>query len=297
MRLATVRLLSPCLLLVLASCTREPAPAPPPSAPKADETSWSAFASGFIEARMKADPYFAVGSGRHEFDGQMPEWSQAALDADVAKLREALAAAGNFDGNSLTAPERFERDYLVWVIQTQLFWQTKAEQPFRNPAWYLERLDPSMYLTREYAPLPKRLEGFLGYARAVPGLAANIRANLRAPLPKAFIERGAAGFGGYAAFFRDEMPPIFAQVQDERLRKDLTEATAAAAKAMADLTAWLESQRATATSDFALGATRFQEMLRETELVDLPLEELETIGRKDLERNLAALHFGSGGAT
>ena len=289
MRLVTVRLLSPCLLLVLASCTREPAPAPPPSAPKADETSWSAFASGFIEARMKADPYFAVGSGRHEFDGQMPEWSQAALDADVAKLREALAAAGNFDGNSLTAPERFERDYLVWVIQTQLFWQTKAEQPFRNPAWYLERLDPSMYLTREYAPLPKRLEGFLGYARAIPGLAANIRANLRAPLPKAFIERGAAGFGGYAAFFRDEMPPIFAQVQDERLRKDLTEATAAAAKAMADLTAWLESQRATATSDFALGATRFQEMLRETELVDLPLEELETIGRKDLERNLAAL--------
>ena len=63
-----------------------------------------------------------------------------------------------------------------------------------------------MYLTREYAPLPKRLEGFLGYARAVPGLAANIRANLRTPLPKAFIERGVAGFGGYATFFRSEMP-------------------------------------------------------------------------------------------
>jgi uncharacterized protein (DUF885 family) len=284
------RLLTPVLLILAAGCAREPTPAPPPAAPaKADEASWSAFASGFIESRMKADPYFAVGQGRHEFDGQMPDWSRAALDADAARLRESLATAEKFDSATLNAQERFERDYLVWVMETQLFWQTNAEEPFRNPAWYLDRLDPSMYLTREYAPLPKRLEGFLGYARAVPDLAANIRANLRTPLPKAFIERGTAGFAGYATFFRDEMPATFARVQDEKLRKDLTDATAAAARAMDDLAKWLESQRATATNDFALGATKFQEMLRETELVDMPLEELEAIGRKDLERNLAAL--------
>lgn len=288
MRFAAVRLLFPTLLLLAAGCSREPAPAPAPAA-NAPDTSWSAFAAGFIEARMKADPYFAVGSGRHEFDGQMPDWSRAALDADATRLRESRAAAAAFDAAALTAPERFERDYLVWVIDTQLFWQTEAEQPFRNPAWYLDRLDPSMYLTREYAPLEKRLEGFLGYARAVPGLAADIRANLRTPVPKAFIERGTAGFGGYATFFREEMPGIFAQLPDGKLRQDLDTATAAAATAMADLAAWLESQRATATDDFALGANKFRDMLRETELVDVPLEELETIARKDLDRNLGAL--------
>ncbi len=164
-----------------------------------------------------------------------------------------------------------------------------AEQPFRNPAWYLDRLDPSMYLTRDYAPLPKRLEGFLGYVRAVPALAASIRANLRTPLPKAFIERGAAGFGGYATFFREEMPPIFAQLDDAKLKADLAEATQSAAKAMDELADWLESQRAAGTDAFALGGPMFLEMLRETERVDLPLEELERVGRKDLERNLAAL--------
>src|SRR5688572_5696813 len=146
-----------------------------------------------------------------------------------------------------------------------------------------------MYLAREYAPLPKRLQGFLGYARAIPNLAAHIRANLRTPLPKAFIERGAAGFGGYAEFFRKEMPPIFAGLDDAKLKADLGEATLAAAKAMEELTGWLESQRATATDGFALGAPRFREMLRETERVDMPLEDLELVGRKDLERNLAAL--------
>jgi hypothetical protein len=238
---------------------------------------------------MKADPYFAVQAGRHEFDGQMQDWSRAAIEADVASLRAQLTELAKFDVVQLTAPQRFEREYLQWVIEREIFWQASAQDPFRNPAWYLEKLDPSMYLTREYAPLPKRLAGFLGYARAIPGLTAAIRANLHTPLPKAFIERGTAGFGGYATFFRTEMPAIFAKLDDAKQIRELTEATAAAATAMDELVAWLESQRATATDDFALGAPKFLEMLRATERVDIPLEELELVGRKDLERNLAAL--------
>jgi uncharacterized protein (DUF885 family) len=278
------------LSVFAAGCSRQPAPpVTPPAAEAAADTSWPAFVDRFIEARMKSDPYFAVNSGRHEFDGKMPDWSRAALDAEVAQTRAFLTELAGFDPAQLNAQRRFEREYLQWVMDAQIFWMTSAEQPFTNPAWYLERLDPSMYLTREYAPLPQRLAGFLGYARAVPALTQNIRENLRTPLPKAFIERGAAGFGGYAAFFRDEMPAIFANVEDAKLKSDLTQATAAAANAMATLTAWLEAQRPKATDDFALGAQRFSEMLRATERLEIPLEELELVGRKDLERNLAAL--------
>ena len=146
-----------------------------------------------------------------------------------------------------------------------------------------------MYLTREYAPLPKRLEGLLGYARSVPKLTAEIRANVRTPIPRAFIERSVAGYGGYATFFRSELPASYRDIPDPQLKKDLDAAAVAAANAMDELTRWLESQRATATDDFALGAAKFSQLLRETEHLDVPLEELELVGRKDLERNLAAL--------
>jgi uncharacterized protein (DUF885 family) len=276
--------------LLFAACAREPVPAPTerPAATPAGK-SWPEFVDSFIESRMKADPYFAVQAGRHEFDGQMPDWSRAALEADVAQTRRFLDELRQYDPAKLNERRRFERDYLEWVMERQVFWDATAEQPFRNPTWYLDRLDPSMYLEREYAPLPKRLEGYLGYARAVPTLARNIRENLRAPLPKAFIERGVAGFGGYATFFREEMPAIIADLGDEKLQADLTSATAAAAQAMEELAAWLESQRAAGTDGFALGSATFSEMLRETERIDMPLEELELAGRKDLERNLAAL--------
>ena len=281
------------VMAMLAGCSREstkesaPAAAPAPAAPATLD--WPSFVDSFIEARFKTDPYFAVQSGRHEYDGKMPDWSRAALDANVSELRTYAGKLAKWDPVSLSNEQRFEHEHLQWVVDSELFWLAEAESPFRNPAWYIERLDPSMYLTREYAPLPKRLEGFLGYARAVPTLAANIRVNLRTPMPKAFIERGAAGFAGYATFFRGEMPAIFAQLTDEKLKSDLAEATAAAASSMDELAAWLESQRPKATDDFALGAPKFLSMLRQTERVDMPLEELELVGRKDLERNLAAL--------
>ena len=280
-------------LLLIAGCSREPdtprEAAPPTASTTNADADWATFVESFIEARLKADPYFAVGNGRHDYDGKMPDWSRAALDGDVADLRSFQTQLAKFDPASLTSTQRFEHEYLQWVVDSQLFWLATAESPSRNPAWYLGSLDPSMYLTREYAPLPKRLEGYLGYARAVPALAANIRANLHTPLSKAFIERGVAGFGGYAAFFRTEMPPVFAELTDETQKHDLTEATSAAAAAMDELTAWLEKQRATGTDDFALGAPAFLEMLRKTERVDMTLEELELVGRKDLDRNLAAL--------
>jgi hypothetical protein len=278
---------------LLGGCSRQPAPkaAEPKAAAKAPaaDAGWPAYVDSFIEERFKADPYFAVQAGRHEFDGQMPDWSRAAIDADAAQLRQRSSEIARFDSAALTPAQRFEHGYLQWVVDAQLFWLASAESPYRNPAWYLDRLDPSMYLTRDYAALPKRLEGFLGYARAVPKLAANIRANLRTPLPRAFIERGTGGFSGYATFFRQEMPAIFAQLSDGEQKRELAEATEAAARAMDDLASWLQAQRAAATDDFALGAPIFLDMLRRTEGIDIPLEELELVGRKDLERNLAAL--------
>ena len=286
----------------LAACSRQQPAAPSSSESSAASSSavaatdrgWPAFVERFIASRFKADPAFAVQAGRHEFDGQMPSWSRSAIDADNADLHVKLAELEKFDPATLTEPQRFERDYVRWVIDTQLFWVESAEAPYRNPAWYVDKLDPSMYLTREYAPLTKRLEGFLGYVRAVPRLVADIRANLRKPLPKAFIERGTAAFGGYATFFRKDMPPIFAELTDENLKRELGEATTAAAKSMDDLSVWLDSQRPKGPRDFALGAQKFSEMLKRTELVDVPLEALELIGRKDLERNLAALKEACG---
>ena len=66
--------------MMLAGCSREPESKPAASTAPVEKTvaGWPGFVDSFIEARFKADPYFAVQAGRHEFDGKMPDWSRAA---------------------------------------------------------------------------------------------------------------------------------------------------------------------------------------------------------------------------
>ena len=76
---------------------------------------------------------------------------------------------------------------------------------------------------------------------------------------------------------------------DAKLQADLRRANAGAIAAMRGLDAWLGTLEATATDRFALGPEKFGEMLRRTELVDVPLAQLKDAAERDLARNLAAL--------
>jgi hypothetical protein len=259
-----------------------------PAAP-ADNPAWSQFVEAFIENTFEAQPYFAVQMGRHEFDGRMPDWSRAGIAAEVKRLEAARAAARAFPDTALSDEQRFERDYLVAVADNNLFWLTQAEFPFRNPAWYVNQLDPEVYLSREYAPLEKRMAGYIGYAKAIPAIAASIRANLRTPLPRSYVEYGINGFGGFAVFFRNDVPAVFASVKDRALQRDFAAANMAAAAAMEEMKVWFESLRATAGDGFALGPERYAAMLRDTEGLDMPVAAIEAAGRADMERNTVAL--------
>ena len=265
------------------------AAAQPQDATASADARWSGFVDRFLEAHFAANPTFAVASGRHEYDGQLPDYSPAALQAEIARLQHARSEIAAFDGAQLGESARFERDYLAAVIDEQLFWRAEAQWPQRNPAYYLDDLDPEPYLNKPYAPLAERMRAYIAYARAIPRVAAQIRANLRTPMPGPWIEYGANAFNGFADFYANDVAAIYAPVKDAGLQADLRAANTAAAAAMRELGGWLSSQRATATSDFAIGAALYSRMLAATEQVQLPLERVAEIGRADLARNTEAL--------
>jgi len=276
--------------LALGACNRE-AVTVPVAASTASANDWPRFVDDFIEQYFRANPGTAVIAGRHEFDGQLPDWSAAGIQREIERLEQQRARVLEFTDAALTTDEqRFQRDYLLSRIDNDLFWYRDAKQPTTNPAFYLNYgLDPSTYVTVPYAPADQRLRAFVKYARGVPNAAAQIRQNLAGPLPKTFIDFGVSGFGGLAEFFRSDAIAAFAEVKDEQLQADLRAAIEPAAKAMDELAQALESQRPKATDAFALGPERFSLMVKMTENVTTPLEKLEAVGQADLDRNLAAL--------
>ena len=255
-----------------------------PAAPKVDFTT---FTQNTIDGWLQQDPYFAVYQGAHQYDGKWADWSAAGLKARGDFLRGVIASAKGFDG--LSKEDAFTRDYMVKVAEGQLFWLEEADQPHKNPAWYVGNFDPNVYLTREYADRPTRLKALLTFLQGVPAAATQIQANLKDPLPKSFIQFGASAFGGYAEFYKGDMLKAFADVKDPALQQQVADAAIKASAAMDGLTVWLQGQEANATQDFVLGESKFARMLSATEGVAVPLGELEKAGQADLKRNQDAL--------
>ena len=254
------------------------------------KSSWEAFSRQYVEEDLRQDPAFAVGEGKHEYDGQLPDWSASGLRRRADFLTSEISAAQSYTDAELTQEERFERDYLLAVARGRLFWLTDADQPHTNPAYYLDDgLDPAVYTSRPYADPATRMKATIAYLGRVPAAAAQIRANLRMPMPASFITYGMVAFGGLADFYGADGKRAFASVADLALQRQYDEAAGQAAGAMRGLAAWLKDNQATATQDFPLGAARFSRMLTATEMVDTPLDRLEAIGREDLDRNEAAL--------
>ena len=272
--------------LVVSGCKVSNAPGNGTSS-AVEQGDWPAFVNGFIEASFKANPGFAVQQGRHEYDGQIADLSQAGIAAEVDRLKKAIADAQSFSDDKLTPEQRYQRDYLVAVAKGQLFWidPTGADQLHHNPASYLGYVDPSVYITVPYAPKEQRLKAYIKFLQNVPRAVEQMRANIQTPMATSFVEYGKNAFGGFVAYYPGDGTAAWKGVGTAEDQQALKAATDNAVKAMQDTVAWVESQRAASKPNFALGKEKFQRMLADTEMVTTPVEQLEQIGRADLASN------------
>ena len=115
-RLPAALLLS-VMFLIIAGCSQheEAQPAgPAEQAVAVDESeSWDTFVERYIEEHLAAHPQFAVMQGRHEFDGQLPDWSRSGIEAEIDRLHAARGAALAFSGNEMTAMQQYQREMLL----------------------------------------------------------------------------------------------------------------------------------------------------------------------------------------
>src|SRR5690242_5039508 len=267
------------LALSSAACARHPGP-----------DVWDAHVQQFLADYFKANPNFAVIQGKHEFDGTFPDWSAQGIGKEIYRLHTVRDSVVAFDTARPDQPRKFQRGYMLAVIDKASFRLEAARFPFTNPAFYNDALNPNPYITRPYAPLPDRAKSLTKWATNVPAAIKQIRGTLKTPMPRVYVERGHLLADGLASYLEQDVPGVFAGVTDPTIKQPFDAARKNAAKAFHQFAAWFDTLKATATDSFALGPALYQKMLWMTERVDVPLDTLERIGRADMDRNLAALH-------
>ena len=270
------------MLFLLCSCGGSDKAATP------EKISWGDFTAKTIADYYAANPEIAVYAGMHEYDGQISDNSLAAAEAYAAWINNVVTEAKSYD--DLQGIEAFERDYLVQALRGEQFWIRDSGFMTSNPVVYSFQLGMGTFIDREYAPLEERIVAYTDYVSQLPAWLNTMQDNLEPPLPAPYVETAHGIFSGMADYFRNTVPGLFADVKNEQLQRRFSAANTAAADAVEQTARWLDSLRATAGDDYALGEAKFLKMLSTTQGVDISLAELKAAGELNLKQNLDTLY-------
>jgi uncharacterized protein (DUF885 family) len=253
------------------------------------DAEYEAVAEEFLKGYFTARPLLGTSMGLHEYDGKITDYSRLALDAELFRLKKFDDRLQKFELSKLSQRQSIDLRILQAAIRREIFQREAMSIYERNPIVYARAADVNVYIKRNFSPLDDRVHSIIAIEAQVPNIVIAAKTNLDQALPKPYVELAINIAKGSADFLRKDLVEAVADLKDERQRSDFLESNRKAAGALADYAGWLERERLPkATDDFALGEEKFQRMLRETELVDLPPEKILEIGMAQLEKEQKA---------
>jgi uncharacterized protein (DUF885 family) len=253
------------------------------------DAEYEAIAEEFIKGYFTARPLLGTSMGLHEYDGKITDYSRLALDAELSRLKRFEDRLDKFELTKLSQRQSIDVRILQAGIRREIFQREAMSIYERNPIVYARAADVNVYVKRNFAPMDDRVHSIIAIESQVPNIVIAAKTNLDPVLPKPYVELAIQVAKGSADFLRKDLVEAVADLKDERVRSDFLESNRKAAAALTDYAGWLERERLpNATADFAIGEEKFQRMLRDTELVDLPPEKVLEIGMAQLQKEQKA---------
>ncbi len=248
-------------------------------------TPFATLSRRYLKAMYDHKPETARFLGLHEYDGHVSDPSESGRIARVTELRGLLDALEQLDPNALTPLEQLDHALLSTDAARQLFELDDLRAHEWNPLVYLDGVDVSGYLRREYAPLRERLRALVAHLRATPEYLSIAWSHLRADLPRDAVQAAVSAYDEQTRYLRQDVVRVVYRTHDTALRAEFERVSEAAIAALEGFSDRLRERLPVSNGEFALGRRRFERMLCASELLNLPVSRLLQVGEADLARN------------
>ena len=249
------------------------------------DAAFDALAQRILDERWQAYPNAASGSGLHEYDGRLPALSPSVIEARVAQLRSASDDLRALDGALLSEQRRLDRELLMAGLANELFELTEWQAYRHDPMSLMYPIEISNYMDRSYAPAAERAASMAEALRQAPDYLDALVSLLEPPFAQPVLRQSIESYEGIARFYREDAV-AFIREHSGSTAGAFAEVVESAAAAIDAVVSFLRSHESTAIEDFAIGAERYAAMLRHGEMVNVPLDEIEAAGERELRRAL-----------
>ncbi len=268
-----------CLAAIATALAQSPAPS----------DAWRALSNDFVDRYLAFNPSSATLAGVHSHDGELEDFSPAALAKQVAFYRQFEKRVLAFDPKGLSPLDSDDREILRNAIRGNLLSLQVIRTFQKDPDTYPSGAANSVYLimSRRFASPDERLLSVIAREKQFPRFFADGRANLK-NVPRIYAEIALEQLPGTIELFEKDLPAAFADATDSATKAAFARSNAAALKLLREYQYWLKSDVLPhASGDFRIGAEAFSNKLAYEEMVTTPLDRLLEIGLADLHKNQA----------
>ncbi|RLE27550.1 hypothetical protein DRJ54_07630 [Candidatus Acetothermia bacterium] len=259
------------------------------------------LAEAFIDRMLAEAPTAATYLGDHRYDDRLGHHTQEDIRRQSDLTAGALAAFQAFPPDELSPEARIDRELMVGIAKSFLRDFQVLRGHVRDPGYYPSECLGGIFslIIRDFAPLPERVKSALGRLREVPRVLEEGKANLvPEEVPEVWCEVAIESASQGVALFTMLIPALAKHAP--AIEGDLVSASKEAATAMEGYVSFLKGEvLPSARGDFAVGEELFEELLRETHMLDYTADELYELGwelfrgtKEEMERLAAEISPG-----
>jgi len=255
-----------------------------PGKPGAEGARFERLLERSMRERFAQNPSYATYMGVHDFDTQLENTSRAAVDAQAASIRRALAELAAIDTTKLDANARIDYALFENDLKGRLFRMVDLREWEKDPGaygygWAIENL-----IARNFAPPTTRLKAVIARLHQVPRQLENGRANVKNPA-ELLARFSADDLEGLVDYLNTDVPRAFPSVKNKALWKQYDAAKLEAQKATRAYVKWIrEDLLPNAHGTYVLGEDAYRKRLHYEEMIDQPIDTLLAIGMRELYR-------------
>lgn len=247
----------------------------------ASASAWEQVVARFGEEYFRLFPDVAAHIGRHEFDGLLPDWSEAGLERTSQALHRLHQMIEDVGESGLSDEQKFQRQYLLGAVESEIYWVDDSDTAHISIDYYRRAFEISTFVYDEYASAEVRMRALTRLARSMVRACDEIRANMRLPMNEELRAHSQTFVANIAKFLDGDVREVFKAVRDSDFDLAITEAV----KKLNELASFYASQKGRATAGFAMGPERFQKMLKANDGITVPLAQVKRAGERELAAN------------
>ncbi len=272
--------------LLMAGCSR---PSPTlRSTGNGPDAAFTQLANEYLAGYLAWRPQTGTALGFHEYDGQVTDYSQRSLNAELTRLKSFDQRLRDLKTDPLSRHASYDYRILRSAIQREIFGFEQMQSYSQNPMTYAGALDVNIYIKRDFAPLEERLRSVIAILNQAPQIISAARANLAEFLPQPQVETAIEQAGGTADFLGKDLVAALKDVPNAKLMAEFNRANTRAIEEMRGYAVYLKEQKLPKTNDrYALGREKYQKLLEYGEMVSLSPEQLLEMGMSELRRKQA----------